>query len=372
MRQRKAPPKPQGAPRARSRRRAGSEAENAVTHSPAERAAAQQGPASCRDSSPAKESLVLTISSSPAQVSPQRYLGTGISTLQEISEKRSRLLLILCSVLIAAIGGACCGTVLPVWILLAKEVPQVLPEQPVGELKSVCVCRNSLALLETEAREVRELREEVARLAAEMSRMKKELQDARTATSAMPLEEDVPKLAWAVKSSAGFTIDLQRLPRSSASPCGVFWFLCGLKPLDTFVQPDVSPGYCWPFQASRSWAIVRLPAQVQPTAISVQHPLKKSSALGDIGSAPRDFTVSGVGEGGEEETLLGSFTYDVEKEPTQTFLLQNKPHGAFRFIRLLINSNWGESDHACIYRVQVRGRITGAEAVGQARGNLLK
>ncbi|XP_042644074.1 sperm-associated antigen 4 protein-like isoform X2 [Tyto alba] len=323
MRQRKAPPKPQGAPRARSRRRAGSEAENAVTHSPAERAAAQQGPASCRDSSPAKESLVLTISSSPAQVSPQRYLGTGISTLQEISEKRSRLLLILCSVLIAAIGGACCGTVLPVWILLAKEVPQ-------------------------------------------------ELQDARTATSAMPLEEDVPKLAWAVKSSAGFTIDLQRLPRSSASPCGVFWFLCGLKPLDTFVQPDVSPGYCWPFQASRSWAIVRLPAQVQPTAISVQHPLKKSSALGDIGSAPRDFTVSGVGEGGEEETLLGSFTYDVEKEPTQTFLLQNKPHGAFRFIRLLINSNWGESDHACIYRVQVRGRITGAEAVGQARGNLLK
>lgn len=37
--------------------------------------------------------------------------------------------------------------------------------------------------------------------------------------------------------------------------------------------------------------VIRLPAQVRPTAITLQHPLKKSSALGDISSAPRDFTV---------------------------------------------------------------------------------
>ncbi|NXR05549.1 SUN2 protein, partial [Sagittarius serpentarius] len=81
-------------------------------------------------------------------------------------------------------------------------------------------------------------------------------------------------------------------------------------------------GYCWPFQASRSQVVIRLPAQVRPTAITVQHPLKKSSELGDISSAPRDFVVSGVDEEGEEETLLGTFSYDTEKEPTQTFPLQ--------------------------------------------------
>ena len=57
-------------------------------------------------------------------------------------------------------------------------------------------------------------------------------------------------------------------------------------------QLDISPGYCWPFQASRSQVVIRLPARVRPTTITVQHPLKKSSALGDISSAPRDFTVS--------------------------------------------------------------------------------
>lgn len=54
---------------------------------------------------------------------------------------------------------------------------------------------------------------------------------------------------------------------------------------------DVSPGYCWPLQASQRQVLIRLPATVRPTAVSVQHLLKKSSALGDISSAPRDFTV---------------------------------------------------------------------------------
>ncbi|NXN34558.1 SPAG4 protein, partial [Nycticryphes semicollaris] len=87
-------------------------------------------------------------------------------------------------------------------------------------------------------------------------------------------------------------------------------------------QSNVSPGYCWPFQASRSQVDIWLPAQVRTSAITVQHPLKKSSTLGDISSAPRDFTVSGVDVEGEEETLLGTFRFDVEKAMTQTFPVQ--------------------------------------------------
>lgn len=38
--------------------------------------------------------------------------------------------------------------------------------------------------------------------------------------------------------------------------------------------------------------------------------------------APLCFLSEGADEEGEEETLLGTFSYDIEKEPTQTFPLQ--------------------------------------------------
>ena len=57
-------------------------------------------------------------------------------------------------------------------------------------------------------------------------------------------------------------------------------------------QPDASPGYCWPFQGSRSEVLIRLPTQTRPTAIIIQHASKIASPLGTVSSAPRDFTVS--------------------------------------------------------------------------------
>ncbi|CAN0327048.1 unnamed protein product [Bubo scandiacus] len=286
-----------------------------------------------------------------ALVSLQGYLSTCISITQEITRKRSGLFTILCLIFVAALTGACGGTLLTLWMLREKEMPQVRAEELPDRRCFPGVCRNSLALL---GQEVQQLRKEVTSMAAEMSHVKKELLDTRMAISAMPLEENVLMSAWALKS-AGFTINLQRLPRSYAWPFRVLRFFVGLNPLDTFVQPDISPGYCWPVQASRSQVVIRLPAQVRPATITVQHPLK-TSVLMDISSAPRDFTVFGVGEE-EEDTLLGTFSYDIENKPTQTFILQNELHRAFQFIRLLIQSNWGKSGSTCIYRVQVHGRI---------------
>ena len=57
-------------------------------------------------------------------------------------------------------------------------------------------------------------------------------------------------------------------------------------------QPDASPGYCWPFQGSRSEVLIRLPTQIRPTAVTVQHASKIASPPGTVSSAPRDFTVS--------------------------------------------------------------------------------
>ncbi|KFZ47364.1 SUN domain-containing protein 2, partial [Antrostomus carolinensis] len=119
-------------------------------------------------------------------------------------------------------------------------------------------------------------------------------------------------------------------------------------------QPDASPGYCWPFQGSRSEVLIRLPTQIRPRAITVQHNSKIASPLGTVSSAPQDVTVY-VSEEDKDETLLGTFTYSVQKEPSQTFPLKKGTPGAFRCLKLVIRSNWGKPGYTCIYRVQVYG-----------------
>ncbi|NXN23758.1 SUN3 protein, partial [Nycticryphes semicollaris] len=132
-------------------------------------------------------------------------------------------------------------------------------------------------------------------------------------------------------------------------------------------------GYCWPFQGSRSEVLIRLPAQILPIAISIEHASMRASPLGTASSAPRDFTVcvslcwvlgpgtwlrekAGLDEEGKEETSLGTFSYNVQSKPMQTFPLQNGIPRAFRFLKLGIQSNWGKPGYTCIYRVQVHGK----------------
>ncbi|NXK82918.1 SUN2 protein, partial [Amazona guildingii] len=125
-----------------------------------------------------------------------------------------------------------------------------------------------------------------------------------------------------------------------------------------------SPGYCWPFQGSQSEVLIRLPAKLQPTAITIQYTLKTDSPLRTIGSAPRDFTVSGLDEEGKDETLLGTFTYAAQEELIQTFPLKDEMKD-FCFLKLVIQSTWGKARYTCIYRVQVHGKMDGTSAISQ-------
>ncbi|NXA43803.1 SUN3 protein, partial [Eudromia elegans] len=88
------------------------------------------------------------------------------------------------------------------------------------------------------------------------------------------------------------------------------------------LQADVTPGQCWAFQGSQGHVVIQLPARIWPTAVTLQHISKAVLPSGMVSSAPREFTVSGVEKEGEEETFLGTFTYDVEKEAIQTFPLK--------------------------------------------------
>ncbi|NXS29549.1 SPAG4 protein, partial [Pomatostomus ruficeps] len=163
------------------------------------------------------------------------------------------------------------------------------------------------------------------------------------------------------------TIDTQRTSQTydckESCLCRVLSFFWTARPPETILQPRVFPGNCWAFKGHQGQVVIRLPARVHLTAITVQHITREASPSGTIVSAPKDIAVFVSLRGTpdrEEETLLGMFTYNVEKEPIQTFPLKVRSTvgaRAFSHVKLLVKSNWGNPWYTCIYRVKVHGRM---------------
>ncbi|XP_064358109.1 sperm-associated antigen 4 protein-like isoform X4 [Dromaius novaehollandiae] len=287
----------------------------------------------------------------------RRLISTCVSAMQKMPQKKKRLWKVLFCIS-ATLAAVYCWGWLSVGTLRAGEAPQELPEQSAVETNPL---QNSLALLRQQVHKTQLLWEQVARLSAEISSVKKEVQQLREAMPETALQDYAHMSDRALRSS-GATIDIRRTSKSYEGPehglCRALWLLCSAaNPPQTILQPDVTPGQCWPFQGSRGQVVIRMPAPIQPTAVTVQHIYKAVSPSGTVSSAPRHFTVSGVDEEAEEETLLGTFMYDVEKEAMQTFPLKQELSRAFQYIKLFVRSNWGNTEFTCIYRVQVHGKV---------------
>ncbi|KAG8130476.1 hypothetical protein E2320_017032, partial [Naja naja] len=123
-------------------------------------------------------------------------------------------------------------------------------------------------------------------------------------------------------------------------------------------KPDVNPGNCWAFSGSDGQAVIKLPEKVQLTAITVQHISKAIAFSEGITSALKDFLIYGLNDETKEEILLGTFMYDTEKELIQTFQLKNEQEKAFQYVKIKVQSNWGNPEYTCIYRVRVHGKMT--------------
>ncbi|NWU14445.1 SUN2 protein, partial [Cephalopterus ornatus] len=122
------------------------------------------------------------------------------------------------------------------------------------------------------------------------------------------------------------------------------------------LQPDVNPGNCWAFRGSQGFAVIRLSSIIRPTAVTLEHIPKALSPQGTIPSAPKDFTVYGLKEEGEEEgLLLGQFTYNHDGDPIQIFYLEGDSMGTYQLVELRVLSNWGHPEYTCIYRFRVHG-----------------
>ncbi|KAM8995882.1 sperm-associated antigen 4 protein-like isoform 1-T2 [Ara ararauna] len=245
-----------------------------------------------------------------------------IFTVQKMAVHKKRYLKFVVFLLPVVLAGVYSGTSLPVWTMRAKAQKEDLTWASAAEKKML---RNLHTFLTEHTQNLHLLLEEVAQLGVEISSLKKERQELNQAALELASEIYVGRSDWALKSS-GATIDMQRTSKTYDCKenwvCRILWFFRTPNPPDTILQPDVSPENCWPLQGHQGQVVIRLPARVHLTAVSVQHIYREVSPSGTVTSAPRDIAVFGVNADREEETLLGMFVYNVEKEAIQTFPLK--------------------------------------------------
>ncbi|XP_017538989.2 SUN domain-containing protein 2-like [Pygocentrus nattereri] len=122
----------------------------------------------------------------------------------------------------------------------------------------------------------------------------------------------------------------------------------------TVTQPGLYPGKCWAFRGSEGFLRISLSYPVQITHITLEHVPRVLSPTGNISSAPKDFAVYGMTK--ENAEHLGTFTYDQDGEPIQTFKHPDSPSEVYRVVELRILSNWGHPEYTCIYRFRVHGQ----------------
>ncbi|KAJ1926514.1 hypothetical protein IWQ60_003726 [Tieghemiomyces parasiticus] len=146
------------------------------------------------------------------------------------------------------------------------------------------------------------------------------------------------------------------------------------------LDPDQTPGSCWPFRGAQGSLGVALSRPIIPTAFSLEH-LSPAVAL-DVRSAPHQVELWAVldhrdlippaeaasgaaettGHGNEpSQVLLGVAEYQVSADsPVQTFnidpgvldRLQLRVHHV-RAVQLRVVSNHGHPDYTCLYRLRV-------------------
>uniref|UniRef100_A0A673M698 SUN domain-containing protein 2-like n=1 Tax=Sinocyclocheilus rhinocerous TaxID=307959 RepID=A0A673M698_9TELE len=98
------------------------------------------------------------------------------------------------------------------------------------------------------------------------------------------------------------------------------------------------------------------------THVTLEHLPKELSPTGRVDSAPKDFAVyiprlfcvQGMSNETEDGKLLGTFTYDQDGEPIQTFKLP-EALDVYSMTELRILSNWGHLEYTCVYRFRVHG-----------------
>nr|XP_012233566.1 PREDICTED: SUN domain-containing protein 2-like [Linepithema humile] len=125
------------------------------------------------------------------------------------------------------------------------------------------------------------------------------------------------------------------------------------------IQTGVLPGECWAFKGSSGSVVIRLLSFVHISGISLEHISSSISPTGETTTAPRDFSIWGLTDLEDKKPFLfGKFTYDNTGPPLQYFEIQNQAADAYEIIELTVQSNSGNPEYTCIYRIRVHGTLS--------------
>ncbi|XP_059177268.1 SUN domain-containing protein 2-like [Physella acuta] len=136
------------------------------------------------------------------------------------------------------------------------------------------------------------------------------------------------------------------------------------------IRPDVQPGKCWAMHGTHGFVTIGLAMPIVVTAVSLEHIPKELATSGKLDSAPNEFLIVGQELTVDSpEVILGRFTYKLDQDPIQVFQIKDSycqikssdtescgPNRLiFRIITLKVQSNYGNSEYTCIYRLRVHG-----------------
>ncbi|GBB87366.1 hypothetical protein RclHR1_13800006 [Rhizophagus clarus] len=148
---------------------------------------------------------------------------------------------------------------------------------------------------------------------------------------------------------------------------------------ETVISPNVNVGDCWCFNGTKGQIAIKLSRSIVFTHLTYQH-ISREVSIDPILSAPKEFELWGLptstststGVKGDVELeknslgrfgndfkfFLGSYQFDINGNPTQTFTLPDsiaKSNKRINAIMMKIKSNHENPPFTCLYRLQVHG-----------------
>ncbi|KAL0279302.1 UNVERIFIED_CONTAM: hypothetical protein PYX00_000895 [Menopon gallinae] len=128
----------------------------------------------------------------------------------------------------------------------------------------------------------------------------------------------------------------------------------------SILQTWKEPGECWSFKGSRGRVQIELSDRIHITGVTLEHIPRPLASPANIHSAPRTFSIIGIDDLDDYSFTsridLGTYEYQLIDQNVQTFLFtKDDSMLPFKIIEINIESNHGNEDYTCVYKLRVHG-----------------
>lgn len=202
-----------------------------------------------------------------------------------------------------------------------------------------------------------------------LSKVMSELDELRILVDNNPYLDRIGRPDFALESAGGRILSIGNTQLASPHACGVLARLMsyvGIVPSDQAVnspryviQPSLQPGECFAFVGPGE-IVIKLVRPVFIDSVGIEHIQPQMSPDGQITNAPNEFSVYGVNDDSDHQSMhLGTFRYDISmRQPLQLFQLDKQlTTKSYSVVRFEINSNHGDLNNTCVYRIRVHGSL---------------